>query len=113
MIVKDIDTSKVLLADDVSYGVAEDKRKLKEISDRAKSAVEAGEVSGAERAENSDPESLKLITQARSKVLPFLDGREAEEVEAAVQNLEEAEGPALIEARDALATALRPYSYLF
>ena len=113
VIVKDVDTSEVLLIDDVSYGVAEDKRKLKEMSDRAKSAVETGAVTGGERAEHSDPESLKLITQARSKVLPFLDGAEAEAVENAVRTLEQAEGSSIAEARDALGAALRPYSYLF
>ena len=63
--------------------------------------------------DRDDPESLKLITHAKSKVVPFLDDAEAEEIEAAVVALENAGAPDVPAAREALAAAMRPYSYLF
>jgi hypothetical protein len=83
------------------------------MSDRAQESVRSGQVGDGHVVQVDDPESLKLITQARSKVLPFLDDTEADEIEAAVIALENA-GPAdLAQTREALATAMRPYSYLF
>jgi len=112
VVVRDVETSTVLLSDDVSYGVAEDKRKLKEIADRSQAAVSSGSTSGTERASVADPEALKLITQARSKVIPFLDGDEVSEVESAVQDLENATPTSSEAAKSKLQAVLRPFSYL-
>ena len=111
--VTDVDTGAVLLDDDVSYGVAVDKRNLKQISDRAQQSVDSGQLGADPVVQVDDPESLKLITQARAKVLPFLDDTEAEEIEAAVVALETADASEVAAAREALAAAMRPYSYLF
>lgn len=110
--VTDVDTGALLLDDDVSYGVAEDKRKLKQISDRAQASVREGAVQAGQSVVVDDPESLKLITQAKSKVIPFLDPSEADAVETAVTALEAASPGEIDSARDALRAALRPYSYL-
>jgi len=113
VVVRDVDTGAVLLDDDVSYGVAGDKRNLKRISDRAQESVKSGHLGDENIVEVEDPESLKLITQAKSKVLPFLEGAEKQEIEQAVAALENA-GPAdVAKAREELAVAMRPYSYLF
>ena len=113
VIVSDVDTGAILLDDDVSYGVAVDKQNLKPISDRAQQSVQSGLLGNENVVEVDDPESLKLITQARSKVLPFLDDSEAKEVEEVVTALANAEPSDVAKAREALATAMRPYSYLF
>jgi molecular chaperone DnaK (HSP70) len=112
--VRDNDTGVVLLSDDVSYGVAEDKRQLKRISDRAQRAVSEGRLSAEATTDHVvDPESAKLISQARAKVIPFLDEEEAAGIVEAVATLESATGSEVESARQALALALRPFSYLF
>ena len=111
--VKDIDTGVVLLDDDVSYGVAADKRGLKKLSDKAQESVRSGQIDNENTVNVEDPESLTLITQARIKVLPFLDESESELIENAVVALETASASDVVELRAALSAALRPYSYLF
>ena len=106
----DVESGAVLLDDDVSYGLTSDKRELKQISDRAQEAVATKQSSSAQV---SDPESLKLISQARNKVLPFLDGSEAAVIEPLVEALENAEPGAAGPHQEALRAALRPHSYLF
>ncbi|MBM4077222.1 MAG: Hsp70 family protein, partial [Planctomycetes bacterium] len=69
----DNDSGTVLLDDDVSFGIASNKRELKQIADRAKTAVTDGKMSKAADVKLSDPEAAKLIEQARVKVIPFLD----------------------------------------
>lgn len=110
--VSDVDTGALLLEDDVSYGVAEDKRKLKQISDRAQAAVSSGTSQAGQTVDTTDPESLKLLTQARSKVIPFLDEDEASAVATAADELESATPSDLESAKSALRDALRPFSYL-
>jgi hypothetical protein len=66
-----------------------------------------------DRATGSVPESSELIRAAETKVLPFLDEAEAEEVRSHVEGLKGAEGdPERGVARDALRETLRKYSYL-
>jgi len=67
----------VLLEDDFSYGVATDKRHLKTMSDRAKSAVSTGSVDTSAHVKVDDFEAGKLLSQARVKIIPFLDTHEA------------------------------------
>jgi molecular chaperone DnaK (HSP70) len=110
VVVTDVDSGAVLLDDDVSYGLASDKRELKRISDRAQEAVSTKQSASAKVA---DPESLKLISQARNKVLPFLDASEVAVIEPLVEALENAEPEAVGPHQEALRVALRPHSYLF
>jgi len=109
----DNETGTVLLDDDVSYGIATDKREMKKVADRARQAVESGTMSEAAKVELTDPEAIKLLSQARNKVIPFLDDDEAKEIIALADALEKAEGAAVATARDALRRALAPHSYLF
>jgi len=109
----DNDTGKVLLEDDVSYGVAADKRQLKAMSDRAKSSVESGVISGQASVQLSDPEAMKLLEQARVKVIPFLDEAEALPIIVAVEALETAEPSKATAFKGELKNLLVPYSYLF
>jgi molecular chaperone DnaK (HSP70) len=109
----DIDSGELLLEDDVSYGIATDKRKLKTMSDRAKESVETGVISKDATVKLDDPEAMKLIEQARVKVIPFLDTEEAAVLEDAVKALESSEPSKLKENKAALKALLVPHSYLF
>jgi molecular chaperone DnaK len=109
----DVESGTVLLNDDVSYGIATDKREMKKVADRAREAVESGTMSSAAKVEMSDPEAVKLLSQARNKVIPFLDDEEALAIIALADSLEKASGVEVGSARDALRRALAPHSYLF
>jgi molecular chaperone DnaK len=109
----DIETGSVLLDDDVSYGVATDKRQLKTMADRAKASVDSGVLDKAAHVAIDDPEAQKMVEQARVKVIPFLDEAEATPIEAAVKALETADPSNLNENKAALKKLLVPYSYLF
>jgi molecular chaperone DnaK len=113
VIATDVDSGTVLLDDDVSYGIATDKREMKKVADRAREAVETGTMSNAAKVELSDPEAVKLLSQARNKVIPFLDDDEAAEIIKLADSLENATGVGVEAARDALRRALAPHSYLF
>ena len=113
VVATDIETGTVLLDDDVSYGVAKDKRAMKKVADRAREAIESGTMSSDAKVELTDPEAVKLLNQARNKVIPFLDDDEAAEIIKLADALEQATGLGLDSARDALRRALAPHSYLF
>lgn len=109
----DNDSGEVLLEDDVSFGVASNKRELKQIADRAKAAVNDGKMSKAADIKLSDPEAMKLIEQARVKVIPFLDPSEAAPVLAAVEQVEANDPSSIDSAKIELRRVMQPYSYLF
>ena len=109
----DIDSGSVILSDDVSYGVASDKRQLKSMADRARESVQSGVISQQAVVQLKDPESMKLIEQARVKVIPFLDESESAPIEAAVEKLESADSGHIGQRREDLKKLLMPYSYLF
>ena len=109
----DIESGIVLLDDDVSYGIATDKRQLKTMSDRAKSAVDEGVMSASASVALADPEASKLIEQSRVKVIPFLDSDEAGPISAAVAALESADSATVSARKDELKRLLVPHSYLF
>jgi molecular chaperone DnaK (HSP70) len=109
----DIDSGTVLLDDDVSYGIATDKRQLKTMSDRAKSAVDDGVMSASASVALADPEASKLIEQSRVKVIPFLDSDEAGPISAAVAALESADSATVSAKKEELKRLLVPHSYLF
>ncbi len=109
----DQESGTVILDDDVSYGIAKDRRQLKEMSDRVKTAVNDGVVSEAASVKLNNPEAMKLIQQARVKVIPFLDATETGPLEAAVIELEQSQGGNSDKALAELRRLLAPYSYLF
>ena len=102
-----------ILQDDVSYGVARDKKELKSMSDRARAAVGTGVLADTARVEVKDPEAAKLIEQARVKVIPFLDASEVGPIDAAASMIESAtsEGERS-SAKIELKRLLSPYSFL-
>jgi len=103
----------ILLDDDVSYGVARDKRQLKAMSERAKAAVSSGTVSEASRVQVNDAEAARLVEQVRVKIIPFLDSGETGPVNDAVSRLDSASTPSEIEsAKSALKKLIAPFSYL-
>lgn len=109
----DQESGTVILDDDVSYGIAKDRRQLKEMSDRVKTAVNDGVVSEAASVKLNNPEAMRLIQQARVKVIPFLDATETGPLEAAVNELEQSQGENSDKALAELKRLLAPYSYLF
>lgn len=109
----DSESGDVILQDDVSYGIATNKRELKQMSDRAKTAVNDGVVSSAASVKLQDPEASKLIEQARVKVIPFLDPSESAEINAAVEALEKATTTEVSALKSELKRLLAPFSYLF
>ena len=113
VVATDVDSGTVLLDDDVSYGIATDKREMKKVADRAREAVETGTMSNDAKVELSDPEAVKLLSQARNKVIPFLDDDEAADIIKLADALEKATSSEVGAARDALRRALAPHSYLF
>jgi molecular chaperone DnaK (HSP70) len=110
----DNESGVTILQDDVSYGVARDKRELKAMSDRAKTAVETGTLGEKSILQVRDAEGLQLIERARVKIIPFLDSLEAQPIEMAVARVESADSDAdLTAAKAELKRLLSPYSYLF
>ena len=109
----DSESGDVILQDDVSYGIATNKRELKQMSDRAKTAVNDGVVSSAASVKLQDPEASKLIEQARVKVIPFLDSSESAEITTAVEALENATTTDASALKSNLKRLLAPFSYLF
>lgn len=109
----DSESGDVILQDDVSYGIATNKRELKQMSDRAKTAVNDGVVSSAASVKLQDPEASKLIEQARVKVIPFLDSSESAEITAAVEALEKSTTTDASSLKAELKRLLAPFSYLF
>lgn len=109
----DIESGTVLLDDDVSYGIATDKRQLKTMSDRAKSAVNDKVMNASASVILADPEASKLIEQSRVKVIPFLDPDEAGPISAAVAALENADSSTVSVKKEELKRLLVPHSYLF
>lgn len=109
----DQESGAVLLQDDVAYGIATNKRELKQMSDRAKNAVTQGVIDNASRVELDDPEAQRLLSQAKLKVMPFLDSGEAQVIQSLVTDLESADEGNVWDRKEKLRLALTPYSYLF
>ncbi|MFN3219826.1 MAG: Hsp70 family protein [Acidimicrobiales bacterium] len=107
-------TGGLMLEDDVSYGITGDKRQLVQMSRRAQEAVASGTApEAAASPTNVDPEASRLLQQTYVKVIPFLDGDEADELRRLASAVESASGGDLADAKARLAAALAPFSYLF
>ena len=112
--VRDNISDTVIHTGEISFGVTADRRKLVEMSRRARQAVATGQV-GAEQPEAAsalDPDAVKLLQEAEVKVIPFLSDDEAAPVKAAVAALRAADAEALAGHKARLREALAPYSYL-
>jgi molecular chaperone DnaK len=107
-------TGTTLLRDDVSYGIAEDRRRLLELAKRAQESVSSGLVHHrSEPAGELDQETERLLQTAEMKVIPFLSADEASPVIEQVQALRRASGGHVEDAKERLRTSLAPYNFLF
>lgn len=107
----DVATGGVLLDDLVTYGSDDEKRRLVGMARQVRDDLSAGRVASSTVTDSTDldPEALEWTRRARTQVLPFLDGTEADDVRRAVERVESGETGTL----DALRAALRPHSYLY
>ena len=111
--VRDSHSGLILLEDDVSYGIGKDRRQMKQMSDRAQSAVETGKLGIGTEVQLEDPESAKLLNQALTKVIPFLDNQESQPIQEAVEKLATSHSSNSEALKNELKRLLAPYSYLF
>ena len=89
-----------LLDDVVSFGGMLDRRGLVEVANRANRATESGRVDGAGRdGSNLSPEIRTLVNDVKTKVIPFIDDKEAEEMRAQVTRVEDGDAGAVDELR--------------
>ena len=107
-------TRQVILQEEVTTGVTQDKRQLVEIAQRVDQTIESQEVQRTEVSSTTrDPQVLLLLQQARQKVMPFLDDAQASRIAGLVAALEAAVGESeMAAASEALSAELRKYSYL-
>lgn len=100
----------VLLSDGVSYGQVIDKRDLPKMAARVAKTLDTGriEVSGTRAATKLSAEDQKLVTDVRTKIIPFIDDAEAAGLKSAVADAESGDVASI----EALRTAIRKYSYL-
>ncbi|MDS0133218.1 MULTISPECIES: Hsp70 family protein [unclassified Amycolatopsis] len=110
-------TGRVMLRDDVSFGVTKDKSKLIDLANRVRTTVESGHQPAALPSPVPvpalDSATVHLLERARNKVVPFVGEDEGERLEALCADLERSVGAASDECREALERKLRQYAYLF
>ena len=112
--VVDVASGGIMLEDDVSYGISTDKREMIRISRQAQNIVGEGRVPDKRATPTiTDPKSVLLLQQAHVKVIPFLDGDEADEIREAAHQLENATEKETDGAQSHLETLLSAYTYLF
>jgi molecular chaperone DnaK len=111
--VTDDSSGVTMLEDDVAFGLTDDKRGLVGTAASANETVDTGIVTRRPMTDTGDAEATQLLQQARVKVIPFLDGSEADEVRAAADALEQAGPGELDGAKARLRDVLAPHSYLF
>lgn len=111
----DQDSGKVILQDDVAYGIATDKGELASVAKRAREAVASGTVSQSQAAPSSalQPESAELVQKAEQLVIPYLDADAASVITELVSQLRTSSPGTEAASREALREALQPYSFLF
>jgi len=105
----------VILQDDVSYGMATDKKQMAKVAQKARNAVNSGTLSPSLTNSNSelDPQSAELAQKAEQLVIPYLDASAAEHITKLVQDLKSCHAGQEAAKRDELKNAMQPYSFLF
>ena len=108
-------TGHVILQDDVSYGMATDKKQMAKVAQKARNAVNSGTLSPSLTNSNSelDPQSAELAQKAEQLVIPYLDANAAEHITKLVQDLKSCHAGQEAAKRDELKNAMQPYSFLF
>lgn len=100
----------VLLSDDVSYGHVVDKRDLPKMAARVAKTLDSGRIdtSGKRMATMLEPDDQKLVTDVKTKIIPFIDDAEAAALTVAVAEAESGDAAKI----EVLRTVIRTYSYL-
>lgn len=114
--VTDVGQEKVVSKDEVIFEAARDPSELVEMSKRAQDLASGGQLDASSPAPSASAEDLPLqesLARAKTKVLPFLDTREADRLTALCTALEGATTETRPEALSNLEQFLRAYSYLF
>lgn len=107
-------SGQIILQDDVSYGVATDKKEMAKIAQNAREAVNSGTLSTADQSSPSalHAESTELVQKAEQLVIPYLDSNEAELIKNLVHELRNCDAQEEAVKREELKTAMQPYSFL-
>ena len=124
--VTDVGLNRVILEDDVTYGVLRDKRELGKLAKRVRDNMERGAVElDGEVVDEPDvvvvaPASTtlstadrELIERARTKVVPFVEDADAAEIQALIDQLLRSSEADRDGARSLLSQALAAHAYLF
>lgn len=113
-------TGRVMLRDDVSFGVTKDKTQLIDLANRVRATIGSGRAPAgltvsapAISAPALDSATVRLLERARNKVVPFVGEDEGRRLEELCVEVERAAGAASDECREALERKLRQYAYLF
>jgi molecular chaperone DnaK (HSP70) len=105
-------TGDALFEDVAGSRTAKDREQLVRIANAVKSGSAEGGLQSAATRQSSDPEAIQLVQAARTKVAPFVDDREADEIRALASAVEAAGVDQINAAKEALRRALSRYSYL-
>lgn len=111
----DSDSGRVLLEDDVAYGLAEDKHEVTRMAMRARDSVAKGTLmpsTAASQTGGLQPASEELIQKVTQKVIPYLDSDAAQGLQGHVETLRSSPPDEEARAREVLRAALQPYSFL-
>jgi molecular chaperone DnaK len=99
----------------ITFGVTKDRRALVQLAGRVNETIETQSLAVGSIDETSnvkDERARELVSQARTKVIPFLDDEQAKALLERVHAVESAVDDDLKVARGALEAELRRYSYL-
>ena len=106
-------TGNILLEETVSFGASGDRKKMVKIAKEVSSTMATGAIDNSLSRSSLDPEILKLLDQARSKVAPFLEDQDAAAIRVLADALENSKtSEERSEAMKKLRTVLSQYSYL-
>jgi molecular chaperone DnaK (HSP70) len=106
-------TGDILLEETVSFGASGDRKKMVKIAKEVSSTMATGSIDNSLSRSSLDPEVLKLLDQARSKVAPFLEDDDSAAIRALADALENAKtSDERSEATKKLRAVLSQYSYL-
>ena len=124
--ITDVGLNRVILEDDVTYGVLRDKKELGKLAKRVRDNMERGAVElDGDVADEPEPvvaaptsttlsqADRELIERARTKVVPFVEDADAAEIEALIDKLLHSSEADRGDARSLLSQALAAHAYLF
>lgn len=100
----------VLLSDDVSYGQGVEKRDLPKIANRVARTLDSDRIeTSVDRAASAlSAAEQRIVTEVKTKVIPFIEDAEAAELRSLISSAEAGDESAI----PSLQSAVRKYSYL-